>query len=324
VARVSVAAGVAAALVGVGVLAGGDRPQYGIGATPAAAEVLNRAADAALRQPAPVAPRDDQYVYRREFGGGVAGGTERDRPPPDPDHVCGSVHETWQPVDPDGTTVIRRTDGVVVQPGDGDPTRMPRDPLCEYDSVTADVGRAADDGYLGPAAVRDLPTDPEALYAAFRERSRDAGLLDESTLSGLLDLGRSGPPFLSPELSAAVLRAVTYVPGVELLGSGTDLLGRPGTVVGRTEPARGTRVEIVFDPATGRLLGQRETVVDPALAGGRPTCAPGKPCPGSTSARSEFATGTVLWQSVLITTVVDRPAVQPGPDSPKTGIGPDN
>jgi hypothetical protein len=320
--RLAVAAGVAVALVGVGVLAGGDRAPYGIGATPAAAEVLNRAADSALRQPAAAAPRPDQYVYRREVGGGAAGATAGDLSVADPAHICQGVHEMWIPVDPDRRMVIRRTGGVVLPPGGtGDPTRMARDPLCEYDSFTADGGVPAEDDYLGPAAVRRLPTDPEALYAHVRGTVADASLVDDATLSELLSLGRTGSPWMTPELTAAVFRAVAYVPGVEHLGSGTDLLGRPGTVVGRTEPARGTRREIVFDPDTGRMLGQRETIVDPQVVFGPPTCAPGTPCATGTPIDPPVGEGTIFGQSVITTTVVDRPARLDG-SGPKPGNEP--
>jgi hypothetical protein len=80
---------------------------------------------------------------------------------------------------------------------------------------------------------------------------------------------------------------------VELVGPGTDLLGRPGTVVGRTEPVRGSRQELIFDAGTGRMLGQRETVTDPALVTDLPV------------------RGAVLWQSVITTAVVDRVGERP-------------
>ncbi|MFL6128186.1 MAG: hypothetical protein ACJ73E_03875, partial [Mycobacteriales bacterium] len=102
--------------------------------------------------------------------------------------------------------------------------------------------------------------------------------------------------FLSPQLTAAILRAVAYVPGVEHLGTGADLLGRPGTVVGRTEPARGSRREIVFDPA---------------VAFGGPTCAPGTPCPGASPSPAGLRRGAVLWESVITTAVVDEVGQRP-------------
>lgn len=310
--RLSVAAGVAVALAGAGVVLGSPgEPRYGIGATVAAAEVLNRAADSALRQPpAAAAPRRDQYLYRREVGGQSAG-TTGDQPASDAAHLCRSVHETWQPVDADRRTVIRRTDGIVLRQGNGDPTRYPHDPLCEYGSFTADVGTARDDSYGGPAALGRLPTDPRALYDHFRREAADASLVDDETLTRLLDLGRTGSPFLGPQLTAAILRAVAYVPGIEHLGTGTDLLGRPGTVVGRTEAGRGTRREIVFDLAIGRMLGERQTLVRPDVAFGGPSCAPGTPCPGATGSPSTLRPGAVLWQSVITTAVVDRVGQRP-------------
>lgn len=109
----------------------------------------------------------------------------------------------------------------------------------------------------------------------------------------LLDRARSASPYLTPQLIAALYRAIEYVPGVELVGPGQDLLGRPGIVVGRTEPVRGSRLEIIFDPDTGRMLGQRETVTEPRLVADLPV------------------RGAVLWQSVITTAVVDHVGQRP-------------
>lgn len=295
--RIGVAAAAVAAVLGTGIAVTGLRSGDGIpiGATAAAADVLDRAATAAAAAaPAPV-PGPGQVLYRRETGGQPAGTMGGDRPVRDRAHLCASVHETWMPADPSVDAVVRRTDGIVIRSGTGDPTAMPHDPDCGYSTFRDDIGPAAKDQYSSPDVLAALPTDPRKLYEQVRAESRDQGASPaEGTLMALLDRARSASPYLSPRLVAALYRAIEYVPGVELVGPGKDLLGRPGIVVGRTESARGSRVEVIFDPDTGRMLGQREIVTDPARVTDLPI------------------RGAVLWQSVITTAVVvtvgDRPA----------------
>jgi len=97
-------------------------------------------------------PGPGQVLYRRETGGQPVGtaGRQSGAPGKDPAHLCASVHETWLPANPSAHAAIRRTDGIVVRSGTGDPTAMPRDPDCYYDSFSDDVGPVAN-GQLGIA-----------------------------------------------------------------------------------------------------------------------------------------------------------------------------
>jgi hypothetical protein len=295
--RIGVAAAAVAAVLGTGIAVTGLRSGAGapVGASAAAAEALDRAATAALQAAPAAVPGPGQVLYRRETGGqpaGTMGGAAS--AVPDPAHLCASVHETWMPVDPSVHAVIRRTDGIVVRSGTGDPTAMPHDPACDYGTFSDDIGPAAKDQYSGPAELAALPTDPRALYEQVRAQAQGGGASPaEGTFMALLDRARSASPYLTPRLVAALYRAIGYVPGVELVGPGQDMLGRPGIVVGRTEPARGDRQEIIFDPNTGRMLGERETVTDPKMVTDLPV------------------RGAVLWQSVITTAVVDRVGQRP-------------
>jgi len=312
--RIAIAAGLAAAVAG-GVLAVESATVGGhpVGASATAAEALHRAANAALRQrPAPV-PGPGQFLYRREVGGqslatmgevivGKDGSASSVPPGPNAQHLCQSVHEEWQPTDPRQPVLIRRTDGILVRPGNGDPTRMPHDPLCQYGTFTADaeVDVAGDYAAPTPAFVAGLPTDPAALYERVRRDVVAGGhaLVDDETLVVLTDLGRSASPYLTPQLTAAIFRATAMVPGVDYVGLGKDILGRSGTVVGRTEPGRGERREIVFDTSTGVMLGERSVVTNP-----NPCSPPATPC--ATQTASMPPVGTVIWQSAITTAVVD-------------------
>ena len=68
--------------------------------------------------------------------------------------------------------------------------------------------------------------------------------------------------YASPELRAALFQIASGLPGVELIGDVTDEEGRPGVAVGY--PSDGLRHDLIFDPNTSVLLGERTVVTDPS------------------------------------------------------------
>ena len=107
------------------------------------------------------------------------------------------------------------------------------------------------------AELLALPTDTDALYARVRKAAHDnhnsAGDAHEMfTIVG--DLLREAPT--PAALRAALYRVAARVPGVELLGKVHDAIGRPGVAVALGEPHE--RSELVFDPKTAELLGERD------------------------------------------------------------------
>jgi hypothetical protein len=277
--RVGIAAAAAAAVLAGGIVLTSDDGGP-IAATPAAAAVLDRAAVAAVRaEPLPV-PGPGQVLYVRTTGKQYEGSGR----------YCSSVHETWQPVDPGADTRIRirRTDGIVVTSATADPTTMPKEAGC-FQSSFDDVDPPGVGPSAGPTDFAALPTDPAALYAEIVSRyDGSSASKDEASLVALTDLAGTNSPYLTPALRAAIYRAMALVPGVDVVGSGVDALGRTGTVLARTEPVRGTRAEFILDPATGQILGDRHRVVDPG------------------DAEADVPAGTVTWQSAAVVSVVDR------------------
>jgi hypothetical protein len=59
----------------------------------------------------------------------------------------------------------------------------------------------------------------------------------------------------SPALRAAIYRAAATIPGVKLLGSKKDHLGRRGVAIGY--PGHGAISELIFDPRSSALLGEQ-------------------------------------------------------------------
>jgi hypothetical protein len=59
----------------------------------------------------------------------------------------------------------------------------------------------------------------------------------------------------SPQLRAAIYRAAATIPGVRLLGSATDRLGRHG--IGMALTSDGSTSELIFNPRDGSMLAQQ-------------------------------------------------------------------
>jgi RNA polymerase sigma-70 factor (ECF subfamily) len=64
------------------------------------------------------------------------------------------------------------------------------------------------------------------------------------------------------DLRAALFQAAALTPGVELVDHQANLNGQIGVAVGRYEPSTGVRQEIIFDPHTGMVIGERDVLVD--------------------------------------------------------------
>jgi hypothetical protein len=62
----------------------------------------------------------------------------------------------------------------------------------------------------------------------------------------------------APRGRAALFRAATKIPGVDVVEGRADLDGRKGVAVGRYEPENGTRQEVIFDPDSSEVIGERE------------------------------------------------------------------
>ncbi len=73
--------------------------------------------------------------------------------------------------------------------------------------------------------------------------------------------------FAPPKLRAALYRVASELPGVQLLGAVSDPIGRMGVGVAYTDQARGVRLELIFDPTTSALLGERDVVTSPRRSG---------------------------------------------------------
>lgn len=143
-----------------------------------------------------------------------------------------------------------------------------------YARMLADTGgepemlRAPRGEFYGSAGryddLGDLPRDPQQLLNYIYKATLGAGRsADGEALVWIADTLRTGR--VPADLRAALYRAAAGIPGVEITEQVANLDGRTGISIGRVETVDGTRQDIIIDPATGSLIGEREVLVREAL-----------------------------------------------------------
>ncbi|GGS47279.1 hypothetical protein GCM10010156_02530 [Planobispora rosea] len=232
-----------------------------------ASEVLDRAARAAARTD--LDPRDEQFVkvesetmYRAFDMGGVSPGTGETVP--ETRHLYRTKRVIWQSADGtrDGVLRIEHLEPEAY-PGWPIPERARRQagqvemlplPVCEPlpDHLRRDY-----------AALKRLPSDAEAMRAHLYKGDPGDGSPDEAAWERVGEMVRE--TYLPAAQRAALFRAAATIPGVGMVNDAEDAAGRTGIAVGRIG-RDGVRADLVFDPESYELLGEREVVVDEKLA----------------------------------------------------------
>ena len=286
-------------------------------AEPAAVKVLTTAAAAAARTPEPtLGPGKYWYVHER----GTRVGTTYDQAgSPKSFHFRTPYdNETWWA--PDGESRTRQSFGRprFLSPADrevwvanGRP-ELPGPSVHIIDERPGTSDRS--DGWVPMTyeQIVELPTDPaqlsdvlsERLYAGQPNGSCPVPLGPDGRCPHrpVTDLDRYGAIVflltnypLPGQLRSALYQALTRLDGIELVGEVTDLAGRRGVgvTIGPTEEKLPRRLVLIFDPATGRLLGTRSVLAAEV---------PGKRLPP----------GTVMEEATFIEmNVVDSPTTRP-------------
>jgi hypothetical protein len=257
--------------------------------TALAAETLNRAANLVADRPdAPVGRGRYRYIrtHAWNMGGGDGG--------PPVAVLQESVREIWKPARWTGEwlqrdtitgrrRVIMGTEAQARAAGLLEPVPEPHDLRAPRSTRHGDWESPT------PHWMASLPRDPKQLY----ERLSKDALFDEHGTSHIVttaaDALRTG--LLPADLRAALYRALTYTPGLEVTERAANLDGATGTALGISSERGTTRQDIILDPATGQFIGEREVVVK---------AAPGQPKPG-----------TVITSTSVTTAVADRRGVAP-------------
>ncbi|MFE3449118.1 CU044_5270 family protein [Nonomuraea sp. NPDC059194] len=111
------------------------------------------------------------------------------------------------------------------------------------------------------AFLATLPTDADGMRAFLDKRANGT---NSDAFVALGDLIRE--TYVPRAQREALFTAAKALPGVEVAEGVEDGAGRKGTAVGR-KAKDGLLEQLIFDPATFRLLGERGTVVDEKAAG---------------------------------------------------------
>lgn len=117
--------------------------------------------------------------------------------------------------------------------------------------------------WQGPtlAWLAALPRDPQALSDRVYADSAGQGVTpDDEAFVTIADVLRSG--LVPADLRSALYQVLRTVPGVVVTEQEADIDGRTGVALGRDD-ATGGSVEIVIDPATGEVVGEREQIALP-------------------------------------------------------------
>ena len=256
--------GVAAAVVAVVVPGSPGTP-----ANAAAATLTRLARVAADQPPASPLPAGD-YLYTASVGVELISQVHDQQPTPGASGPSGAAQQTFSVLAPvtrqvwiaaDGSGRLLQSYGTpsfltptdrAAWVADGEPAVL--QPSSNVDSLEAK-------GALSGPNLAGLPTDPTALLADIEARKvEDAPAGESYTFKIVGDLLRETDA--SPALRAALYKAAAEIPGVALVGTVSDAVGRSGTAVAYT--GNGERDELIFDPTTSALLGEEVVVTDPS------------------------------------------------------------
>lgn len=268
--RPALAVGVAAVLLGVGLLAPSfvtdrNRPVN----SAEAIGVLNQAAAAALGAvDEPVGSGQYRYVETRAWWTTFSGyQVFQDE----------NLIRIWVPADPDdpakdwmldrrptgnrvwitGDEQQARADGTFMGPLNTGVTRRATAPCGNFYSPQP-CPRAGSWQDPTPEFLAGLPRDPAQLYSRLRT---DAPMNDRGSAELFVyaaDALRTG--LVPADLRAALYQTMTRIDGIELSDHTANLDGRVGTAIGIDDGQ--SRHDIIIDPDTGTFIGEREILTD--------------------------------------------------------------
>jgi RNA polymerase sigma-70 factor (ECF subfamily) len=114
-------------------------------------------------------------------------------------------------------------------------------------------------GFPSPEYLASFPRDPYLLLNnIFKKTIGHGQSIDGEALVFIADLLRAG--VVPADLRAALYKAAALIPGVTVTDEQATLNGRKGIAIGRVEEVSHTRQDIIIDPQTGLLIGERQVL----------------------------------------------------------------
>lgn len=115
----------------------------------------------------------------------------------------------------------------------------------------------------GPPNLNRLPADPARLAALLAARKIEGG--PKGPAEDFVQIGDMlRENYVRPALRAAIFAVAEHIPGVQLLGTVTDQVGRSGIGLAyvRAYPAQGeiAKSVLVFDPKTSKMIAEESLV----------------------------------------------------------------
>jgi RNA polymerase sigma-70 factor (ECF subfamily) len=254
-------------------------------AAPAAAGVLEQAARAAISTSDPIVGTGQYLEVSSTMISTAFGETE--------DHVQGDYQyrassALYIPADESDNWVR------VSQPGTLEATFGPISRAVAAKTFTTkrtkpEIVRAPNGEFYGSRNIFDSdgwPRDPYRLLNRIYLLTLGTGpSADGEALVFIADALRQGT--VPADLRAAMFEAAAMIPGVTITEDEATLDGHTGVAIGRYEEGWNARQEIIIDPDTGLLIGEREVLL-------------------KAYDDSEIPVGTVLRWSTVSTRVVDE------------------
>ncbi|RAN99429.1 hypothetical protein GAR06_02942 [Micromonospora saelicesensis] len=205
-----------------------------------AAEILQRAADAARADQTP-APRAEQFILTTTKGFAPAGAQGQ---------PATTLTHAWMSVDGTHDSLIRVSD----PPAGGQPSTVI--PGCK----NGQAAEWAPDGSLlnstrpctpAPAYLQGLPTDATKMLNYLQRMGGSSTRSNEETFANVGALIRQG--YLPAQSRAALYEAATKIPGVIASQTMTDAAGRSGIAVSLAGDI--DRYDLIFEPKTYQFRG---------------------------------------------------------------------
>lgn len=236
------------------------------GADPAAADALHSAALATIETSDPVVAAGQFLLVDTSA---VNGATVGDEDGQEVSYLTITNDQLYVPADRTGDWVWKRSISKPYEFFGKESERIARENYGSVVTERGDVGellQAPEGAFYGspsstsPSALARLPRDPHQLLNYIYRTTLGAGPSpDGEALVFIADTLRNG--VVPADLRAALFEAAALIPGVEITERQATLDGRTGIAIGREEPANHIRQDIIIDPQTGLLIGERQVLL---------------------------------------------------------------